>query len=336
MAVRALYTTLSELGYNRFSKLGLGIMDLIVVVDGGGSSCRLGVFDRSGSRLTQTTVDGAAQLSSDVEQAWSSVCKGFQQLAGELDLPQTWQPSALCLGLAGALQKQARAEFLSQLPKKTQFKLFTDGYAQLIGASGNAPGVCLSVGTGSVVHWKDEQGQSGMAGGWGFPAGDEGSGAWLGLALLNRFCKHNDRLKVLKISRVSERESALETEDTLSLFSQLQKTIQSGQTNFSVSQLQQWTTLKDPGRLATLAPLVSAAADSGDKDAIALLEEGVLHLKQLLDFAPQHLSVYLVGGLSDFYRQRLQTATGRECAFPAGDALDGLLHLYRSEESGLT
>jgi glucosamine kinase len=50
-----------------------------------------------------------------------------------------------------------------------------------MGAHGGAPGAIVAIGTGSVGEVLREDGTRLEVGGWGFPAGDEASGGWIGL-----------------------------------------------------------------------------------------------------------------------------------------------------------
>src|SRR5258706_3828659 len=54
----------------------------------------------------------------------------------------------------------------------------------LLGAHGGQPGAMVAAGTGSVGAALDADGKRVRVGGWGFAVGDEGSGAWLGLAAM--------------------------------------------------------------------------------------------------------------------------------------------------------
>lgn len=157
---------------------------MTVVVDGGGSGCRLGAYDGHGT-LCATAVNGPASLSLGEQQAWLHINSGLINLASQLGELDDWLPSKLCMGLSGALQNKPRERFMALLPTAMQAILVTDGHAQLLGAMGGAPGACLAVETGTVLHWLDVNGDIKMAGGWGFPVGDEGSGAWLGVQLIN-------------------------------------------------------------------------------------------------------------------------------------------------------
>jgi len=120
------------------------------------------------------------------------------------------------------------------MPLGLNFELVSDGHAQLLGATGGNAGICLAVGTGSVMHWLGADGQAGMAGGWGYPVGDEGSGAWLGMKAIQHYIWHIDGRR--------RRSSLIEAI--------------SGRVGTSVAQIQQWSTESQSSVLAQLAPMV--------------------------------------------------------------------------------
>ncbi len=216
-------------------------MAVIMAVDGGGSRCRLAAFNEAGEVLARVTVDEHASLSLGVNEAWQHIENGMEQLRQLLARPEDWLPQRLMMGLAGSLQETRRCAFLALLPEQLPRTLVTDGHAQLMGASAGRPGICLAIGTGSVLHWLDVEGNAGMAGGWGFPAGDEGSGAWLGLRLIQAYLWHFDGRR------------------------QQGSLIAAAEQHFgsSISAVQQWSTQSKSGVLATLAPLVFEHAAQG-------------------------------------------------------------------------
>lgn len=281
-------------------------MTVIVTVDGGGSSCRVAAFDQAGQTLASVVVDGHASLSRGVVQAWQNIDAGLQQLRVELQYATDWLPDRLMMGLAGSLQEARRQEFLVQIPESLQRTLVTDGHAQLLGAGAGQPGICLAIGTGSVLHWLDDQGEKGMVGGWGFPMGDEASGAWLGMRLVQHYLWHVD----------GRRQSG-------SLIEALTEHL-----GTSVSQIQQWSTQTQSGVLATLAPMVFEHAAAGDALALSLLDEGVGHAVALLALAPENLPVYVVGGIGERLQDRLATRLGDRLQPAAGNALQGLWQLW--------
>lgn len=285
--------------------------NVTVVVDGGGSGCRLGAFDTHGTLCARAT-EGPASLSLGEEQTWLHIRRGLSTLADQLGEPADWLPRRLSLGLAGALQSKRRERFLALVPASIEITLVTDGHAQLLGATGGAPGACLAVGTGSVLHWLDAGGDLGMAGGWGFPMGDEGSGAWLGFQLINAYLWHRDTRRpgtpVPTLLRTLEERIGRE-----------------------VSDVQAWSTNQRSTEVASLAPLIVSAAQYGDALAHSLLERGAEQCERLIAVAPDTLPIHLVGGLADTYRPRLRASTRARLATPRGDAFSGLHAL--SEDS---
>ncbi|MEE9319211.1 MAG: BadF/BadG/BcrA/BcrD ATPase family protein [Granulosicoccus sp.] len=285
----------------------------IVVVDGGGSSCRAAACDVAGSVLARVEIKAHASLTLGVEEAWQHIQQSFSQLADRLNIRGDWQPDVLYMGLAGSMQTDQRQRFLKQIPAPIQVTLVTDGMAQLIGASGDKPGICVSIGTGSVLHWQDEQGVTGMAGGWGFPAGDEGSGAWLGFKLLQRYLWHRDG------------------QTSNSPLMQIAESV----VGCSVSDIQQWTSQARSTQLAELARPVIDHLGSGDSLAIELVEEGTQCILRLVTIAPEHLPVFVVGGLADGYKEYLARQLGDRMVTAQGDALSGLYQLHKRLDTPL-
>ena len=283
-------------------------MAVIMAVDGGGSRCRLAAFNEAGEVLARVTVDDHASLSLGVNDAWQHIEHGMMQLRQLLAKPEGWLPQRLMLGLAGSLQEARRCAFLKLLPNQLPHTLVTDGHAQLLGASAGRPGICLAIGTGSVLHWLDVNGTVGMAGGWGFPAGDEGSGAWLGLRLVQLYLWHFDG-KRQQSSLIAAAEQHLGS---------------------SISAIQKWSTQSRSGVLATLAPLVFEHADKGDALALSILQEASLHALALIELAPENLPVHIVGGVGKQLHELLVARLGSRVVPAQGDALQGLWLLSQS------
>ena len=294
----------------------MGKENLIVVVDGGGSGCRLGAYDVQGTLLA-TSANGPASLSLGEEQAWRHIRQGISSLAEQLDKANGWMPAEICLGLAGSLQTDRRNRFLALVPEEITTNLVTDGHAQLLGATGGKPGACLAMGTGSVLHWIDISGETNMAGGWGFPCGDEGSGAWLGFKLVNAYLWHRDTYQP--------------GTDVPIVLQALQDHI--GQ---NVSDIQIWSTNTRSTELASLAPLIVSAAKQGDRLANTLLDNGAEQCERLIKVAPNTLPVYLVGGLAEVYLSRLSPSTRERVQVPLGDAFSGLFSLRQSRHRSAT
>lgn len=277
-------------------------MSIVITVDGGGSSCRLAAFNDDGRVIERVKIDQHASLALDVDGAWQHIAQGIEVLRQRLHQHAAWQPDKLMMGLAGSLPEHKRGALLRHVPSGVLAEVVTDGQAQLTGASGGTPAVCLAVGTGSVVHWLGRDGVTGMAGGWGFPAGDQGSGAWLGMRLIQCYVQHRDG-KALDSSLIPGLEKTLGT---------------------TVADIQQWTTQKQSTVVATLAPRIFEHARAGDELALALMNEAIEQCVCLVAFAPEALPVYVTGGIGEQLLAGLKERLAGRVATAQGDALHGL------------
>jgi glucosamine kinase len=131
-------------------------------------------------------------------------------------------------------------------------------------AFGEGPGVLLISGTGSVAFGRGPSGTIARCGGWGPVCGDEGSGAWIGRRALS---------VVTGAADGREPETAL-----------MGAVLTAAQVN-EPRELIAWAAGATPAQLATLAPVVSSVADSGDLRANAIIslavEELVVHVRAL-------------------------------------------------------
>ena len=57
---------------------------------------------------------------------------------------------------------------------------------------GDAAGIVIVSGTGSIAYGRNEHGEASRAGGWGYVLGDEGSGYWIGRLALRAVVRHAD------------------------------------------------------------------------------------------------------------------------------------------------
>ena len=280
-------------------------MSLTVVIDGGGSGSRLAAFDKSGNKVAQVN-SSPAGLSLGHGATWSAIESGLQDLATQLDRPADWMPEELWCGLAGSQQSANKTSLLEKFPANTTCHIINDGYAQLLGSCGGVtPAACLSIGTGSVLNHIDEQGQSSFQGGWGFPVGDEGSGAWIGIRAINRLTHWYDtRLKSLTPPPMIE-----------ALLTVVEPNVEG---------ILEYSTCNSAKKLATLAPLVFDTVTQ-DQRALDIITEGAEHLHDLIAETSQTMPLYIAGGLALNYQPYLQKLLDHEIQRSPDDAaLDGL------------
>lgn len=286
-------------------------------MDGGASGCRMAAFDSGGVQCAFAQ-DGPASLSTGVENAWQHIKQGLSSISKQIGESNDWLPQHLWMGLAGSLQSARYEHFLSLIPDEINPVVITDGHAQLLGAAGGKPGICLAIGTGSVMHWLDKQGNLSYAGGWGYPVGDEGSGAWLGAQLVNHYLWHRDI--------PSSKHNPLTSNNPSRMFAALEQ-----HTGTDVSDLQLWSTSQSSTKMASLAPIVVEAVSHDDELALSFVNRGTHYCQRLIDLAPDDLPIFVVGGLADLYTTKLKSIYGERCQPAAGNALDGLYN-YATEQ----
>lgn len=181
--------------------------------------------------------------------------------------------------------------------------LMSDRDAGWLGASGGEPRAVLTIGTGTALAWMTSERLFGHAGGLGFILGDEGGGAWIGRSALRSLAQalDGDPRVCLSIPTWAE---GLQVAPSLAAVMGL-------------------TEEATPARYAQRAPWVIDAALAGEPVACQILDQAVTALHHLLQRVPEPLPVALVGGLSPFFRDRLQ-ALGHALTPSRGDVFDGL------------
>lgn len=158
-------------------------MKFLIGVDGGGSGTRAVLADSRGRLLGRGSA-GPSGLALGAARAWTEIRLAIDAAADQAG--RSWRPAeaALGAGLAGLNHPDWRLAFLRADPGFFRVEIDTDAGIALRAAHGGAPGLLVAAGTGSVAEVLLADGGRRSTGGWGFPVGDEGSGAWLGLAAM--------------------------------------------------------------------------------------------------------------------------------------------------------
>lgn len=155
--------------------------DLFLIgIDGGGSGTRVVLGDAQGRELAQAA-SGPSGLGLGVERAWQAIGAGCIDAFAHAGVPLDWTRCVLGCGLAGVNNRDWLAAFRAQAPTVAGLAVESDVYTTLLGAHGGRHGVVVALGTGSQAAALDGNGEYRIAGGFGYPSGDEASGAWLGL-----------------------------------------------------------------------------------------------------------------------------------------------------------
>lgn len=195
--------------------------------------------------------------------------------------------ASIFIGTTGAGRpndaQKLKGDFISYAESKgysfKSFNVDSDARIALEGAFSGGTGSLLIAGTGSIIFGKDENNQIHRVGGFGKLIGDEGSGSTIGKRGLNQAAKEFD----------GRGEKTLVTKMLIH--------------DFKISDSSQLITevYRNNFDVASFAPKVIEAAQSGDMIAIRILEEEsdelLLHVKSMFNMINQEkLKLCLIGG----------------------------------------
>jgi len=281
--------------------------DLLIAVDGGATGTRACVAD-AGGRMLGAGTGGPGSLTLGIDPAWASVRTAVAAALAEAGLRSDAAAAARhAYALAGSRHPRNLAAFRAARPPDVAPAIMTDGYASLIGALGGRPGSVIAVGTGVAAHRLFADGTSVAVDGWGFPAGDEGSGAWIGLEAV--------RLYLRAVDGRGPADGPLAE-------------AVAGRLGRDIGTIQDWLVGAPSTKYATLAPAVVEAAQAGDGAASDILARAGAALDRAaagLDRDEPAPALALTGGLAAALSSRLSAANRDRLVAAAGSALDGVI-----------
>lgn len=247
-------------------------------VDGGGSNCRATLCSLQGKILGRGK-GGPANPFQSISQAITSIESATAEAISNSGLVDSDVTKVVAgVGLAGVnLPTFYDAVCEWRHPFREMF-LTTDLEIACIGAHDGRDGAVIVAGTGSCGY-SIMDGQSLTCGAHGFPFGDKGSGAWIGLEAIK---------------------AVLLAADDLGPATSLTELI-SGQLGAKGVYIAEKMAGGGSRRFAELAPAVFDAAEAGDSVAISIIQSGAEYLSEVarklwLNKPP---GMSLLGGLRD-------------------------------------
>lgn len=279
--------------------------DYVIAIDGGGTSCRAAIADRTG-RVVGRGMHGAANIFSRSDTITESIIAASAaalENAG-LDAGLLSHVPAF-LGLAGLNVGTRQEQLAAELPF-TDTRFVHDGIIALQGALGDADGVIAILGTGSayVVRLR---GQARIVGGWGFAVGDQASGAVIGRSLLQQ---------------------ALLAQDGIRPLTPLGRAVMA-RFDDNPENVVEFTLEAKPADYGSFAPMIFDLDDEGDPMARQILAEAVHDITETLDAIVFDgcERLCLLGGLAGKYGARLAPRHRAILREPLGDPLSGAVQL---------
>jgi N-acetylglucosamine kinase-like BadF-type ATPase len=259
----------------------------LIGMDGGGTKTKCILTDINLNPLYETSNGPSNFLVIGTEKVSETIfnlitdCSNSQKIAiSDIE--------AVVLGTTGGGRKKdaelLETQIINDSSKKNmvinKFRVESDARIALEGAFTGKAGSILIAGTGSIMFGKDEKGEIHRVGGFGRFIGDEGSGYRIGRIGLNTVARYFDgRSKPTIIADLLEQEFSISSSENL--------ITEVYRKNFNI---------------ASVAPLVFEAAESGDKIAQRILEdeadELLLHISAMrTKLEVQLLKVSLIGSL---------------------------------------
>lgn len=282
------------------------MIEYLIGVDGGGTGTRVRIARAGGHEIAQAQ-GGPSGLAHGIDKAWRAISDAVAAAfasAGVTHPPLS--ALAIGLGLAGVHNKEWAAQFVAANPGYGALRLETDGFTTLMGAHQGQAGAIVAIGTGSVGQVLLQNGEQREVGGWGFPAGDEASGGWMGLRAINHI------------------EQVLDGRKPPSPFAQ--QVIDACGGNRDAIQV--WLGKATQTAYASLAPIVVAHAEGNATARQILADAGaeVATIARALDPAAE-LPLALCGGLGQALRAYLPPELLVRTVAPHGDAASGALRM---------
>ena len=162
----------------------------VLGIDAGGTKTVCYLADADGKVLGEGRA-GGANLKAEGELAVEKVLHAvMDQALGDRER----EIAAICLGMAGADREDEKTlvrDIMRRIGWRARVLVVNDALVALVAGVGDAPGVVIICGTGSIAYGRSAD-RAARAGGWGHVLGDEGSGYWIGRRALRAVARAAD------------------------------------------------------------------------------------------------------------------------------------------------
>jgi glucosamine kinase len=252
---------------------------LFIGIDGGGTKCKARIVDAQGQLLGEG-IAGPANPVRDLQQTFDSIIEATESALKQAGFASDTKSSLIAgIGLAGVNLPKYKAKVEAWQHPFNSMTLTTDLHIACLGAHKGEDGAVIITGTGFCAGYMIANNYNEI-GGHGFLLGEQGSGARLGAAAINK------ALEVL--DGIAERNSFIEgileqlgCQDAISI---VEKTVNA-----------------KPSFFAQFAPLVFKHARLKDKYALEIVYAAADYIsrmaRRLLSEQPPRLS--MIGGIAE-------------------------------------
>jgi N-acetylglucosamine kinase-like BadF-type ATPase len=246
-------------------------VELLVAVDTGGtktSACLVDLKARGAGRILGSGKSSAGNpFSVGFDEATRAIGSAIEQARNAASWSD--EPVAkLILSIAGAANQQMSDKFIRWAHDTNQadeVAIVSDVLPILAGGTPNCCGIALIAGTGSISFGRAEDGRTKRCGGWGYLLGDAGSGYSVGRAALAHALRDLEMGTLWHPDSLTE--AVVTTIDVKSVM-ELTKTV--------------YTNSDPRAFIASLARVVVAQGEKGEKSATAILDGAATELAELV------------------------------------------------------
>lgn len=287
--------------------------NIFIGLDGGGTKTKLIIEDEHGKVLGRGR-GGPAQIRLSPSQAWSSIFHALDEALKEakLSINDPGYFFHVGMGLAGTELPNACRAFLEKPHPFKTIDLRSDAYTACLGAHNGKDGDIIIIGTG-VIGYQVFEGFESQVNGWGFPHGDEGGGAWLGMQAVRHTLKWQDGR--------GEKSSMLGA-----IFKQF---------DLDLTKMIIWANQAKSTQFAELAPIVLQYLEQKDPISTQLIERAALEINQvgaaLEKINKTSLPCSLFGGVSSFIEPYLEQTLKQRIVPRKYDATQGAVIMIRQK-----
>lgn len=264
-------------------------MQIVLGIDGGGSSTRAVILDGEGNLLGSGQGGPSNYNSVGLAQAQAHIAEAVDAARHQAGLDSRPFDAAF-FGMAGVVSPLDHERIRSiavnlNLASAEHTGVDHDCRIALAGGLSGRPGIVQITGTGSSTFGVNAQGEGWRSGGWGHLISDEGSGYWFGIqAMQAAVAAYDGRLPATLLEKSVL--DFLQLKEMNDIFQPL------------------YVDGLEKHEIARLAPLVLHAAEEGDAVALQLLVRGVDLLADCVAAVARRLhmdadtvEIVLVGGL---------------------------------------
>ena len=282
-------------------------------IDGGETKSNAILFDYNAKVLAKSKSDSGnvyndvRKVEKNINSMWSDCCK-----KAKLNKEDIKAETIASFGLAGVRFKKNRDYLIKNINYFNKLILSTDGYIALAATFKNESVGVLNIGTGVVAHLMLKNKHSQQLSGWGFPYGDKGGGWWIGLRMVQETLKAIDGYINKKDIVVKETLNIIGKKDL---------------------QILNWASQSKPIKLAKLSKIFFSIT-SRSNIFESIVNEGVSEIELILNYIIKKAKVdriYLVGGISKFYKPFLKKKYSKYLIFEDNNPLFGALRIAKKK-----